>query len=70
MPVSRRETYLDHGRVTIECPRLMTDVELADVHEAFIAEVRARPPKEPVQPRDERPSSALPAFRAPKRKPR
>jgi hypothetical protein len=45
MPVSRRETCLDHRHVTIECPRLMTDVELAGVLEAFIAEVRARPPK-------------------------
>jgi hypothetical protein len=28
---NRREVFLDHGRVFIETPRLMTDDELADV---------------------------------------
>jgi hypothetical protein len=47
MPV-RRELYLDHGRVFVQCPRLMSDVELADVLAAFVATVRAGPPKESV----------------------
>jgi hypothetical protein len=42
---TRREVNLDHGRVTVECPRLMSDAELADVLAAFVKEVRARPPK-------------------------
>src|SRR5450631_2044544 len=36
MPISRRELFLDHGRVTIECPRLMSDEELAEVLAAFV----------------------------------
>jgi hypothetical protein len=61
----RREVYLAIGRVTIECPRLMTDVELAAVLAAFVETVRARPPKESI-PLKELPGP-LPAFR--KRKP-
>jgi hypothetical protein len=66
MPISRRELYLDNARVTIECPRLMSDEELAKVLAAFVETVRARPPKPslPVSP----PPGPLPAFR--KRKPR
>jgi hypothetical protein len=30
MPVARRELVLDHGRVFIEVPRLMTDDEIFD----------------------------------------
>jgi hypothetical protein len=45
MPISRRELYLDHGRVSIECPRLMSDEELADVLEAFVKDVRVRQSK-------------------------
>jgi hypothetical protein len=50
---NRREVFLDHGRVFIEIPRLMTDDELADVLAAFVAEIKARPPK-PSQPPEER----------------
>jgi hypothetical protein len=65
MPISRRELYLDNARITIECPRLMSDEELAEVLAAFVETVRARPPKPslPVSP----PPGTLPAFR--KRKP-
>ena len=53
---TRREMNLDHGRVTVECPRLNDD-ELADVLAAFVEEVRvpgkgarlaARPQRTPV----------------------
>jgi hypothetical protein len=65
-PRNRRELVLDHGRVFIEVPRLMTDKELADVLAAFVETVRARPAK-PSITTAERPSP-LPAFR--KGKPR
>jgi hypothetical protein len=43
MPVARRELVLDHGRVFIEVPRLMTDDELAVIFEAFVnADMRWR----------------------------
>jgi hypothetical protein len=59
---------LDHGRVFIEIPRLMSDEELADaLSSAFAETVWARPAK-PSVPTEERPSSKRPAFR--KRKPR
>ena len=64
---NRRELFLDHGRVFIEVPRLMSDQELADVLAAFVETVRARPAKPPIKI-EERPPSTLPAFR--KRKPR
>jgi hypothetical protein len=45
---NRRERFLDHGRVFVETPRLMTDSELAEVLAAFVAEIRpgsrGRPP--------------------------
>jgi hypothetical protein len=47
-PPNRRELVLDHGRVFVEASRLMTDDELADVLEAFVKEVRGRPPKQPI----------------------
>jgi len=49
---TRREVNLDHGRVTVESPRLMSDHELADVLASFVEEVRARPEKVtmPVEP--------------------
>jgi hypothetical protein len=53
MPVARRELVLDHGRVFVEVPLLMTDDELADVFEAFVKEVRGRRfgwPDEPPKP--------------------
>jgi hypothetical protein len=37
--------FLDHGRVFVETPLLMTNGELADVLAAFVAEVTARTPK-------------------------
>jgi hypothetical protein len=58
--------FLDHGRVFIEVPRLMTDDKLAGVLAAFVEMVRARPPKPSIK-LEERPPSTLPAFR--KRKP-
>jgi hypothetical protein len=59
---TRREVNLDHGRVTVECPRLMSDAELADVLAVFIEEVKARAAKAvmPAEPRVER---LLPAKR-------
>jgi hypothetical protein len=59
---TRREVKLDHGRITVECPRLMTDDELADVLAAFVKEVRARPAKEHGKPEPATPS-LLPARR-------
>jgi hypothetical protein len=52
-PPIKGELFLDHGRVFVETPRLMTDSELADVLAAFVAEIKARPPK-PNQPPEER----------------
>jgi hypothetical protein len=57
MPISRREMYFENGRVTIECPRLMSDEELADVLAVFVETVRARPPKASVSMPREQPSS-------------
>jgi len=59
---TRREVNLDHGRVIIECPRLMTDDELADVLAAFVEEVRARPAKKHGKP-EPRVESLLPHKR-------
>jgi hypothetical protein len=39
---NRRELVLDHGRVFIEVPGLMTDDELVAVFEDFIADVHGR----------------------------
>jgi hypothetical protein len=44
-PPNRRELVLDHGRVFVGAPRLMTDEELASAFEAFVKEVRRAPPK-------------------------
>jgi hypothetical protein len=67
MPIARREVYLENGRVTIDCPRLMSDEELAQVLAAFVDQVRARPPKPSLPVTQERPSP-LPAFRGRKRR--
>jgi hypothetical protein len=32
---TRREVNLDHGRITVNCPPLMSDAELAEVLAAF-----------------------------------
>jgi hypothetical protein len=37
-----REIYLDHGGVTIQCLRLMTDDKLADVLSDFVDKGRGR----------------------------
>jgi hypothetical protein len=37
-----RQVFLNHGRVFVEVPQLMTDDELVAVFEDFIAEVRKR----------------------------
>ena len=58
---TRREVNLDHGRVTVECPRLMADDELADRLAAFVEEVPARPPREPIKLAE--PQSKLPPTR-------
>jgi hypothetical protein len=34
-----------HGRVTIQCPRFMTDDQLAEVLEAFVKDVKGAPPR-------------------------
>jgi hypothetical protein len=52
----------------IECPRLMTDAELADRLAAFVEEVRARPPREPAKPAEPRVESLLPFKRVKTRK--
>jgi hypothetical protein len=33
LPRTRREVFLDHGRIVVELPRLTTDEHLADVLE-------------------------------------
>jgi hypothetical protein len=43
-PTIRRQIFLDHGRVTIDLPRIMTDDQFADILEGFVAKVRGRPP--------------------------
>jgi hypothetical protein len=57
---NRRELVLDHGRVFVEVPLLMTDDELAGVFEAFVKEVRGRPPKGPAEPPKGSPLPPLP----------
>jgi hypothetical protein len=48
---TRREVNLEHSRVTAECPRLMGDLERADIMVAFVGEeVRARPAREQTTP--------------------
>ena len=65
---TRRYVHLDKGHVSIECPRLMTDSELADRLVAFAEEVRARPPKVPPKPPEPRVESLLPFKRVKARK--
>jgi hypothetical protein len=72
-PVARHELYLDHGRVFVEAPRLMTDDELVAVFEDFIAEVHGRvaeraeaTPKAPAE--SPKPGSPLPPHRYPKKR--
>jgi hypothetical protein len=65
-PTTRREIFLDKGTVTIECPRLMTVDELAQVLAAFVEAVMARTPAQaPVRP--EQPSRLPPVKRPPRR---
>jgi hypothetical protein len=53
----RREIYLDRW-VTVECPRLMNDAELADILAAFVEKVRASKVRAPVtEPKGDSPRS-------------
>jgi hypothetical protein len=61
-PRPRRELFLNHGRVFVEVPRLITDDEPANVLERFVQEVRGRSPKPPASPPPEPRHSPLPAF--------
>ena len=64
----RRQIFLNHGRVLIECPRLMTDAELAKVLAAFAEEVTGRPEPPPPPPASRPEPSRLPhKMRPPKR---
>ena len=60
MPEPRpRDIFLD-GRVHIECPRLMSDEELAVILEVFVKEVAARPRKESINRTESPTPSRLP----------
>jgi hypothetical protein len=59
----QREVFLNEGRVFIQCPRLMTDGELADALAQYVGTVRAKPlhskvpleaPKKRGEPNEER----------------
>ena len=79
---NRRKLVLDHGRVYVEVPRLMTDDELVAVFEDFIAEVHGRvaeraqatreaaanAPKAPAEPPEPPKGSPLPPHRYPKKR--
>jgi hypothetical protein len=67
-PPNRRELVLDNGKVFVDVPQLMTDNELADVFEAFVKEVRGRPPKAPAEPPEPPKGSPLPPHRYPKKR--
>jgi len=54
---------LDKGHITIECPRLMIDHELADMLEGFIKMVRERPRPQPHKPAEPGIESLFPAKR-------
>jgi hypothetical protein len=56
-PTIRRQIFLDHGRVQIDLPRLMTDDQLAEVLEAFVRDVKGRGTKEPEGKPPEQPES-------------
>jgi hypothetical protein len=63
----RRQIFLDHGRVQIDLPRLMTDEQLATVLEEFVKEVRARPRKESPPVSQTEPSRLPAKMKPPKR---
>jgi hypothetical protein len=72
---NRRKLVLDHGRVYVEVPRLMTDDELVAVFEDFIAEVHGRvaeraqaTPRTPPEPPEPPKRSPLPPHRYPKKR--
>jgi hypothetical protein len=60
-----RQIFLDKGRVMILAPRLMTNVELAQVLAAFVEEVMGRPESPPVEPQR---TSTLPMKMKPPRR--
>ena len=66
-PTIRRQIFLDHGRVQIDLPRLMTDAQLAEVLEEFAKEVRARPRKESPPASQPEPSRLPAKMKPPKR---
>jgi hypothetical protein len=66
--INRRELRLDNGKVVVDVPRLMTDEELAAIFEAFVKEVRGRPPKGPAEPPEPPKGSPLPPHRYPKKR--
>jgi hypothetical protein len=63
-----RQVFLDHGRVFVEVPLLMTNNELVAVFEDFIAEVHGRLRKAPAQPPEPPKGSPLPPHRYPKKR--
>jgi hypothetical protein len=66
-PTIRRQIFLDHGRVQIDLPRLMTDDQLAEVLEVFIRDVKGHGTKEPEGKPPEPPSTLPPNRRMAKR---
>jgi hypothetical protein len=55
----RRQIFLDHGRVMIECPRLTSNQELADILAAFVEQVRAKGKPEPKRVEPNKPEPVL-----------
>jgi hypothetical protein len=60
-PTIRRQIFLDHGRVQIDLPRLMTDDQLAEVLEVFVRDVKGHGTKEPAD-KPPKPPSNLPKM--------
>jgi hypothetical protein len=67
-PTIRRQIFLDHGRVQIDLPRLMTDDQLADVLEAFVTDVKGRGTKEPADKPSEPPGNLAPVRKMAERR--
>jgi len=59
----RRQIFLDHGRVMIECPRLSSNQELADILAAFVEQVRAKGKPEPKRVEPNTPKPILKSHR-------
>ena len=67
-PTIRRQIFLDHGRVQIDLPRLMTDDQLAEVLEAFVKDAKGRGTKEPADKPPEPPGNLPPIRKLTKRR--